>query len=530
MARTPSTPARRVLAPFTPGWIGWCMAAIAVAGTLVSCEGGDPTGGDADYALSLTPTTLTVAQGADGSTAVTITRQSFTGAVTLSLGGAPAGVTGVFAPAAPTGTTSTLTVSVGAAVAPGDYSLTVNGSGTAGNRTTPLTLAVTPAGGGIVTLDFSNCSAADRPAWLAYQDGNGPWIVATPVSNVYTFTIAGVRGGLTYVRTGVTTSTVAVQYYSQAEFGANAGLCPSPGTPKTVNGTVAGFAGAEVGRASLGGGSTFLFSQLVGFPNFEIGPVADGAQDLLVTHQPSFASLPDKAIIRRGLNLPNGGAIGATLDFGQPEAFAPITATITVTGLGAGETLTQAMSYQVASCQAAPLYVGQPVAGPAFTAAGIPVAQQVATDFHGLLVFAHDQATKMSRSTTQYYHTFGARLVALPAVFPTPTITSLGGPYKRLQAVYTLPADYQLSTSLAYNDQTATGKSVTIGATMAYLGGSAVTLALPDYSALPGWDNSWAPGAANPADWTVAGSGGNAAAGVCAEGAHAEFGVVSGTN
>src|SRR2546422_560252 len=98
-----------------------------------------------DYTLSVAPTALTIAPGANGTTTVTITRTSFTGAVTLSLGGAPAGVTGAFNPAAPTGTTSALTVSVGAAVAPGVYNLTVNGTGAPGNRSTPLTLTVSAA-------------------------------------------------------------------------------------------------------------------------------------------------------------------------------------------------------------------------------------------------------------------------------------------------------------------------------------------------------------------------------------------------
>src|SRR2546425_12846949 len=92
--------------------------------------------------LSVAPTALTIAQGANGTTTVTITRTSFTDAVTLSLGNAPTGVTGSFNPAAPTGTNSTLTVSVGAAVAPGVYNLTVDGTATAGNRSTPLTLTV----------------------------------------------------------------------------------------------------------------------------------------------------------------------------------------------------------------------------------------------------------------------------------------------------------------------------------------------------------------------------------------------------
>src|SRR5437899_700265 len=98
-----------------------------------------------DYSLSLAPAALTIAQAANGTATVTITRTNFTGAVTLSLGGAPAGVTGAFNPAAPTGTTSALTVSVGAAVAPGVYNLTVNGTATAGNHSTPLTLTVSAA-------------------------------------------------------------------------------------------------------------------------------------------------------------------------------------------------------------------------------------------------------------------------------------------------------------------------------------------------------------------------------------------------
>src|SRR5256885_1376009 len=98
-----------------------------------------------DYTLSLSPTALTIGQGATGNTTVTITRTNFTGAVTLSLGSAPAGVTGSFDPGTPTGTSSTLTVSVGPAVATGVYNLTVNGTGSPGNRSTPLTLTVSEA-------------------------------------------------------------------------------------------------------------------------------------------------------------------------------------------------------------------------------------------------------------------------------------------------------------------------------------------------------------------------------------------------
>src|SRR2546422_10756898 len=123
-------------------WSSYGLAVIAGLAAAVGCGTDGGTGPAADYTLSLTPAALTIVRGATGNTTVTITRTNFTGAVTLSLGNAPAGVTGSFDPAAPTGTSSTLTVSVGAAVAPGVYNLTVGGTGTAGNRSTPLTLTV----------------------------------------------------------------------------------------------------------------------------------------------------------------------------------------------------------------------------------------------------------------------------------------------------------------------------------------------------------------------------------------------------
>src|SRR6266516_4352386 len=126
-------------------WMRSGLVLVAGVAVAVGCGTKESTGPAADYTLSLAPAALTVAQAANGTATVTITRTNFTGAVTLSLGGAPTGVTGSFNPAAPTGTSSTLTVSVGAAVAPGVYNLTVDGTATAGNRSTPLTVTVSAA-------------------------------------------------------------------------------------------------------------------------------------------------------------------------------------------------------------------------------------------------------------------------------------------------------------------------------------------------------------------------------------------------
>ena len=136
----------------------------------LGCPADTTTGPTADYDLSLSSAALTIVQGGNSPTTVTINRTNFTGAVTLSLGSAPAGVTGSFNPAAPTGNSSTLTVTVAGSVAPGVYNLTVDGTSSAGNRSTALTLTVTAA-----APDYA---LSLNPAALTInQGGNAPTTV-----------------------------------------------------------------------------------------------------------------------------------------------------------------------------------------------------------------------------------------------------------------------------------------------------------------------------------------------------------------
>lgn len=122
-------------------------AARFVAALAVATACGDPpaSGGPPDYELLLAPASLNVVQGANPTVTVTIERNNFTGGVVLFLTGAPAQVSGSFLPGTTNGTSSTLTVSVGASVTPGSYDLVVNGNGAPGARTTTLPLTVTAA-------------------------------------------------------------------------------------------------------------------------------------------------------------------------------------------------------------------------------------------------------------------------------------------------------------------------------------------------------------------------------------------------
>jgi hypothetical protein len=482
----------------------------------------DETSAIVALGLSRSPSALTIAPGGSGTSTVLLTRTNFTGAVTLSLGNAPAGVTGSFSPAAPTGTSSTLTLDVGGGVTPGVYPLTVEGTGGAGTRTTPLTLTVSSGGSGNVTVDFSSCAVAERPVWLAAKDGANPWARITGTGDVYTFSIGSSGGGLAYVEVGANdVSSVTVQYMTQAEFTASTLVFCSPtAAGKTVNGAVAGAALTDISTVSLGGSSATVLTFTSS--NFQLTDVPDGAQDL-VAYRHSLIGGSDAAIIRRDQDIADNGSVG-TLDFAGSEAFAPATATITLNGLLGGETVAQGMYYQVgANCATATLYSGD-IGDATFTASGIPSGQQLVTDFHGLFVTASTGTA--FRLITEYFHTLAARTVTLGAAMPTPTITSLSGPYKRLQADYTLPTDYEGLTSFDYSD--GANKSVTISATFGYLGGTSTTLALADYSSLSGWDNTWAPASSSTANWTLSGTSPFPAS-ACTENASFKTASVSGT-
>lgn len=129
---------------------------------------------DSTFSLSASPQSLTVAQSA--TTTCTITSAisgPFNSAVSLSIGGLPAGATANFSPAsisAPGLGTSLLTVNAGAATPAGTYNLTVTGSGGAQTHSTTVNLTVTSGGSSTQQLlgnpGFENGSANPSP-WVA---------------------------------------------------------------------------------------------------------------------------------------------------------------------------------------------------------------------------------------------------------------------------------------------------------------------------------------------------------------------------
>jgi hypothetical protein len=480
------------------------------------------------YTLSALPTAISIAQGATGNSTITITRTSgFAGSVALTATGMSSGLTAAFSPTSTTGNTSTLTLTATAGASTGTVTITIHGTATGlADQTTTIQVTVTASGGGnLVRLDFTGCTGILKPIWLAFQDGTGPWTQVVPTGDVYQFTIASAKGGWAQVSQSGSQTITAVHLLTQAELTASSvAFCPAT-TTKTVNVTVAGLSTGLFANLSLGGGNTFALTDGA----YPIPSVKSGPQDF-VGYRTAVIAAPaatDRAVIIRDLDVAAGGSLG-TADFGGASAITPITGTITVSNPVAGDAIVANMGYLTGtSCGFGALYTLPSSASPVLSMFGIPAASQRPTDFHYLQVFARNGSTA-TRTLALAFNAFADRTVTLGGVPATPTITDLGlAAYKRLQGAGTVPTDYSTSTALIYT-QHGTAISAVITATQGWLGGFSVTLAFPDFTAVSGWTNSWAPAAGMTADWTWLSNFVNYTT-LCTEGAKLLAGQVTGS-
>jgi hypothetical protein len=106
----------------------------------------------ADFSLSASPGSQTVPQGTGTSYTISITRTNgFSGAVTLTVGTLPAGVTASFSPNPTTGTSSTLTVTTATTTPTGTYAISI--TGTSGSLSHPASVQLVV----IVNDNCNNC-------------------------------------------------------------------------------------------------------------------------------------------------------------------------------------------------------------------------------------------------------------------------------------------------------------------------------------------------------------------------------------
>ena len=208
---------------------------------LAACGGGgdggttNPPPAPGDFGLTLSSTTLSVVQGGTSTLTASVARTgSFTGTVDVSAEGLPTGVSASFNPATVgAGVTSTvLTVTAAASVAPGNYTFTIRGRATGlADKTGQATLTVTAAPAIAVAL---------TPTAGSVVQGQSTTIATTITRTNFT---GAVTLGVSGAPTGVTT-TVA-QNGDAGTITVNVGATATPGTSTlTVTATGTGVPAA----------------------------------------------------------------------------------------------------------------------------------------------------------------------------------------------------------------------------------------------------------------------------------------------
>jgi len=133
-----------------------------------------------DFSLSASPASVSITQGSGGTSTISVNSlNGFTGSVSLSASGLPAGVSASFNPASTT-TSSTLTLSASSTAVTGTKTITVTGTSGSLTHTTSLTLTVNASGGG-----------GALPAGWSDADIGAVGVAGNASYNAGTFTING---------------------------------------------------------------------------------------------------------------------------------------------------------------------------------------------------------------------------------------------------------------------------------------------------------------------------------------------------
>jgi hypothetical protein len=480
-----------------------------------------------NFSLTTTPaTSVSITQGASTPTVtVNIVRTGGnTSNVALTATGTlGAGMSLAFLPSSTTTNSSVLTITTTGATPVAPYPIVIRGN-TAGlaEQTVNLTVNVTaPGGSGNASVSFVGCTAENKAVWFAFMDGTaGTWTPVTGVGDVYQFNITQSKGSFAYVTLGTGSSTIFVQHMTQAELTAGVfNFCATtPGT-RIANGTVSNLPGGALGSISFARSFTSAFANGA----FQIQNAQNGSFDLIAYASQVSIGIADRVFVKRGENPSNGGSFSVPVNFTDATLSAqPAAATATLTGLVGGETtLNHGMTFytQGSACVPATLYSAGTVAA-SFNMYGVPASLRLGTDMHSINITVLNGSTSF-RLLTENFLDIGVRAATpfvLPAQLPVPVATDAGGPYKRPSiAVTGVPAELNLSHSMTYNDQTVTGKTGVVTATQGWVGGSNVTLVLPNFAGVGTFSNAWAPATLDTVNWTFSSAGGTFT-GVCTAG------------
>ena len=219
-----------------------------------------PAASNPNFTLSASPSSLSVTQGSSGNSTITVTKTGgFTGSVSLSASGLPAGVTATFG-TNPTTSTSVVTFSASSTATTGTFNVTITGTSGSLTHTTSVSLTVSaPAA--------PNFSLSASPASLTVKQGtNGSSTITVTPSNGFTGSVTLSNSALP---SGVTASFGTNPTTSTSVLTFTASSTATTGTSTiTITGTSGTLSHTTTISLTI---SSAAATQLIGNPGFENG-------------------------------------------------------------------------------------------------------------------------------------------------------------------------------------------------------------------------------------------------------------------
>jgi hypothetical protein len=216
-----------------------------------------------DFALSVSPTSLSIARGANGTSTITVTRTGgFTDAVSLGASGLPAGVTANPNPSPATGNSSVLTLSASSTATLGAATITVTGTGGSLTRTTTVNLTVNDTSGGNGGVTVTKAVNSNTP-WYNEEavllDNTGVITALSVTIVIQRTTGVGLNGQFNTVGGQILQSNTVTTANISYQFTLASGQTLGPGTNRT-------FAAQASGNGTLHptAGDTWVVSYTTG--------------------------------------------------------------------------------------------------------------------------------------------------------------------------------------------------------------------------------------------------------------------------
>lgn len=361
-------------------------------------------------------------------------------------------------------------------------------------------------------------------SYHAYQDGSGAWqplgTPSTEGSLRVTFDDSQGRYGLMTLCLDEATGNVSVdvRHALLREVAVvTTGCAAEPAAARvSVSGRIEGLGNGDYGNVYLGDAAALVDSSA---PEHRLELPA-ARYDLIATRYSRGQRVPNRIVFTPGVvvaderSLANTAENSFDIDFAGPDAFEPQTALLPLVGVRPDELLSG--SVEVVTQAGTVALLGEHLGGGTLLYARVSEAKlRGATLRAAAQSFSYDDRTKAgsSRSVSRTFAGDEAPLLALPQPLAEPTLSILRNavnavrPRMRWRAHPAGPGSYTQFFSQLQGDvrggQAKRSVSYRLSQSPEWLAGRPYSYTLPEFSALPEWQEAWNLRRGEPVFWEV---------------------------